>query len=362
MLRAMSTSERRGFGLDVGTMLLWLVLGPLLLMGSSVLLVTATSTGRQFLQGVLADERVQALIGTTGMAGLLREAVLLRLTNPLTYLLVAVLITLLWYLLQRSWVVEEKALGKDEQACSFSYLVAAVAFLLTLVVEVVYLRDLFMTRMNTVFKLYYQAWVMMAVAAAFGAYYMVGRGAPKTSRAAALGRYVWATALLGLVLAGMVYPVLAIPNKAGDFEGEATLDGMAFLEIARPDDYAAIRWLQENVYGISYIVESSGGSYSDSAFISAFTGLPTVLGWDFHEYQWRGSTQESSKREPEVAKIYQSADSQQVLALLDKYDVDYVYVGPVEKRKYSMQSGAGQRFERFLTKVYDEGAVRIYRR
>ena len=49
-------------------------------------------------------------------------------------------------------------------------------------------------------------------------------------------------------------------------------------------------------------------------------------------------------------------------SLLDKYDVDYVYVGPVEKRKYNMQPRAAERFDRFLTLVYDEGAVQIYQR
>jgi uncharacterized membrane protein len=154
--------------------------------------------------------------------------------------------------------------------------------------------------------------------------------------------------------------VLAIPNKAGDFKGIPTLDGMAFLQNVRPDDYAAMMWLQENVSGIAYIAESTGGSYSDSAFVSAFTGLPTILGWDFHQFQWRGNTVESGKRQPEIARIYQSADSEEVLTLLDKYDVEYVYVGPVEKRKYELPPHVVERFERFLIKIYDGGGVSIY--
>lgn len=347
---SLSAEERRGFWLDIANPLLWMVLGPVLLMALAVVSVMATSAGKEFLRGVLADERVAALIGSTGVAGLLRQALMMRLTNPWTFLLIALSIALLWYLIQRSWKVEVGA------ASLFVYLIAGVAFLLTLAVEFVYLRDLFGTRMNTVFKLYYQAWVMMAIAAAFGSYYILGR------RGLSMGRYVWLVGFAALVLAGTIYPVLAIPNKAGDFKGQPTLDGMAFLQNVRRDDYAAIKWLQENVSGIAYIVESTGGSYTDAAFVSAFTGLPTVLGWDFHQYQWRGNAIESGKRQPDIAQIYQSADSGQVLTLLDKYDIKYVYVGPVERRKYELAPHIAERFGRFLTKVYEGGAVSIYER
>jgi YYY domain-containing protein len=328
----------------------------------AVLSVAATSAGRQFLRGLLENEQVKALIGSAGMMGLVREAVLRRFGNPWTFLLLVVLLALLWSLLQHSWRRGTSETSSPELAALFVYLIAGVAFLLTLAVEFVYLRDLFGTRMNTVFKFYYQAWVMMAIAAAFGSYYLLGRSDSSVSRKSALGRYVWLVAFAGLVLAGMIYPVLGIPNKAGDFKGKPTLDGMAFLQSVRADDYAAIQWLQRNVQGMAYIVEATGGSYSDSAFASAFTGLPTILGWDFHQYQWRGNTVESGKRQPDIAQIYQSTDSKQVLALLDKYDVEYVYVGPVEKRKYELPPNASARMERFLELVYEGGEVRIYRR
>jgi len=331
-------------------------------MALAVLSVMVTSRGKQFLQDVLADERVRELISGTGVVGLLRQAVLMRLTNPWTFLLLAVLIASLWYLIQRFGQGEPAARATEERALLFVYLISGVAFLLTLVVEFVYLRDLFGTRMNTVFKLYYQAWVMMAIAAAFGSYYILGRRRPSLRGAVALGRYAWLVAFIGLVLVGMVYPVLAIPSKAGNFKGKPTLDGMAFLQNVRADDYAAMNWLQANVPGIAYIVEATGGSYSDASFVSAFTGLPTVLGWDFHQYQWRGNTIESGKRQPDIAQIYQSTDVGQVLSLLDKYNIEYVYVGPVEKRNYELPPHVAERFGRFLEKVYEGGGVSIYRR
>jgi len=360
--RATAAGQRRRLLLDLASPLLWLIVGPLLLMGLAVAMVTLTPSGKQFLQGVLANEQVQALMRNRGVAGLLQQEVLRRLGNPWTFLLITLILAGLWYLLQRSWQSDSSGKAEGDSALLFAQLIAGVAFLLTLVVEFIYLRDLFGTRMNTVFKFYYQAWVMMAISAAFGAYYIVGRERAGQSRGLRLARGTWTLTFLLLVAAGMIYPLLAIPNKAGGFSGEATLDGMAFLQNARPDDYEAIRWLQENVSGMAYIVESSGGSYTDAAFVSAFTGLPTILGWDFHQYQWRGNTIESGKRQPDIAQIYQSTAPDQVLALLDNYDVTYVYLGGVERRNYGISPQAEERLARFLEVVYQRGGTTIYQR
>jgi len=378
----LSSRERRRVPLDLLTRFLWLVAGPLFLMLMSVLLVLVTSAGKQFLQGLLSDERVKALVGGRGVLGLLRQAVLMRLTNPWMFLLVAAAVVGLWYLVERSWQgrLPEASIPRSGQgepegeetelAPLFAYLVAGAAFLLTLAVEFVYLRDSFGTRMNTVFKFYYQAWVMMALAAAFGCYYLLGRQKPVKAPAKVspqamgplLARGAWAMVLVVLVLIGLVYPVLGIPSKAGDFRGQPTLDGMAFIKNVRGDDYAAMKWLQANVPGLAYIVESTGGSYTETAWVSAFTGLPTVLGWDFHEYQWRGNSTEANKRRPDILQIYQNTDPQQVLHLLDEYNVEYVYLGPVEQDKFELQPNVGERLSRFLEKVYEGGSVSIYRR
>jgi len=364
----MPAEERRRFPWDILNWFLWLVAGPLLLIVLAALSVTVTTNGKQFLQGLLADERVKALVGSSGILGLIRQALLMRLTNPWTFLLVALCIACLIYLLLRSW--NAKADGAEsEAATAFAYLMAGTAFLLTLGVEFVYLRDSFGTRMNTVFKFYYQAWVMMGLSAAFGVYYLLAGSRKKleggevpAARRVDLRRGLWAVPVVALVLIGLVYPAVGIPSKAGDFKGEPTLDGMAFIKNVRGDDYAAMKWLQENVKGMAYIVESTGGSYTETSWVSAFTGLPTILGWDFHEHQWRGNSTEANKRRPDIAQIYQNQDANQVLALLDKYDVQYVYLGPVERSKYELPPNVGERLGRFLERVYEGGSVSIYRR
>ena len=103
-----------------------------------------------------------------------------------------------------------------------------------------------------------------------------------------------------------------------------------------------------------------GDDYSAYGRISASTGLPTVLGWKFHEHQWRGSTGPFQGREKQVEQIYRSADPEQVLALLDTYDIRYVYVGARERDKYG--DGQFDKFSSFLQPIFQEEDVVIYER
>jgi len=164
------------------------------------------------------------------------------------------------------------------------------------------------------------------------------------------------------VAGGLVYPPAALLSRAGASAGPATLDGTAYLAWADPSDYAAIQWLQRNVPGNPVIVEASGGSYSQFGRISENTGLPTLLGWDFHEMQWRGSYDEQRRRQADLDTIYRSTDNATVLSLLRQYGVTYVYVGPLEVEKYGRPDRAGlDKFAGFMDIVYQQNGVAIYR-
>jgi len=163
--------------------------------------------------------------------------------------------------------------------------------------------------------------------------------------------------------AGLIYPALAIPARAREYGGSPTLDGAAYLAETQPDDYVAIAWLNENVNGAPVILEAPGDHYRAYAYegrVSAHTGLPTLLGWAGHEHQWRGHYDEQARREPDIETLYTSVDPDEVLTLLDRYDIRYVYVGPLERARYPAAGLA--KFTEFMEVVYDTGTVTIYRR
>jgi len=160
----------------------------------------------------------------------------------------------------------------------------------------------------------------------------------------------------------LVYPVMAIPSKAGEFRGPATLDGTAYLRAYLPDDAAGIAWLQANVRGAPVVLEANGGSYTDAARVSAQTGLPTLLGWGGHELQWRGNYDEPGQREPVIQKIYTTTDQAERDSLLARYDVKYIFVGRLERDRFRLNDAALARWAESYDVVFSQGETRIFRR
>jgi uncharacterized membrane protein len=163
-----------------------------------------------------------------------------------------------------------------------------------------------------------------------------------------------------LICAGLIYPALAIPERADEQGDEVTLDGAAYLAKSRAADYAAISWLNEYVGDAPVILETPGGGYAYEGRVSAHTGLPTVLGWAGHEHQWRGTYDEQSRRQEDIKTLYSSVNQEEVLTLLDKYDIRYVYIGPLEREQYPVEGLS--KFADLMDTVYDSGGVVIYKR
>jgi YYY domain-containing protein len=238
------------------------------------------------------------------------------------------------------------------EVSGFVLLLLATGALLVLSVEFVYIKDHFGTRMNTVFKFYFQAWILWSIG---GAYVLA-----TFIRRAGVGRSVVVGIAAALICAGLIYLALAIPKRAGEQGDEVTLDGAAYLDRDRAEDFAAISWLNEHVGDAPVILETPGGGYAYEGRVSAHTGLPTVLGWAGHEHQWRGSYDEQSRREEDIEALYSSVNVEETLTLLDKYDIRYVYVGPVERERYSAEGLA--KFAGMMSVAYESAGVVIYER
>ncbi len=267
--------------------------------------------------------------------------------------------------LLRSRASAEASMHQGALALTFALAIAAMAFLLIMGPELFRILDLFGNRMNTVFKLSYQAWALFAVVGAFALYHLVSRidGMNPAMRLAAYG---WAGVLAVGVLVSFYYiPAAAYTKSSGPY-GNATLDGLAYVEAANPSERSGIEWLRENAGADDRIVEAVGDSYSDYGRISSSTGIPTVLGWPLHEQQWRGSREPFEGREEDVRTLYRTANPDEARGILDKYKITYVIVGPRELAKYgsdglSKFKELGELVSPGSSDSIDQGEMLIYR-
>ena len=249
----------------------------------------------------------------------------------------------------------------QERMTVFPLLLVMVALYLLMGAELYFLVDLFGNRMNTIFKVYYQAWLLLALAGAYGIYYWQAH-APLRNPVSRLAHYGWTGVAALAIIASLYYPVGAVLERTGllhpgETLADNTLNGLAFVKDTDPDEYAAIAWLRtQDSHGI--IVEAVGADYSSYGRVSGSTGIPTILGWKGHELQWRGTSKLFDGREETVAEIYQSPNPSRVRGLLERYDVQYVYAGRREQISYGKTQLGG--FPDLLRTVYQQGNVTIY--
>ena len=230
-------------------------------------------------------------------------------------------------------------------------------------------------RMNSVFKFYIQVWVLLGVGSAYLLWRLV-----HDARRGGLGwrSGAWTVALVALLLGASVYPVLGTRARLADrFYGQTTpltLDGTAYVEgtvyrdhegdIDLEADFEGIRWLRENVQGSPIVLEGHTPTYRWGSRISVYTGLPTVVGWEWHQEQQRWDYRHQvGLRIEDVERLYSTAGRQEALSLLRKYEVSYIYVGPLERLYYPARGL--DKFDRMvgaaLDRVFQTDQVSIYR-
>lgn len=205
-------------------------------------------------------------------------------------------------------------------------------------------------RLNTVFKMYLQNWILWGVCAGYIVFLFRDHFAQKKA---------WGVAAVLLILLVSIYPVLATIGKSGGFLGVPELDGTAYVKKEHPQDYEAILWFM-NLSGNPVIIQAPGELYTWNTAITTFTGLPTVIGWAGHELNWRfPKRSEIDLRWSDVGRMYTSGDIREVKALLTKYNVSYVYFGEAEAKRF----GNPRLFEEntdMFEKVFEFGDAVIY--
>ena len=221
--------------------------------------------------------------------------------------------------------------------------------------ELLYVRDEFdgsdLYRMNTVFKLDYQAWLLLGLGA-IGAVAWRAEWLPRR-----LGRWAFALVAAAAVVAAAVYPIAGTYARKGGFDASPTLDGLGWLRDRAPGDPGAIAWLDDHAPAGSVVLEAVGDDYSAFGHgrISTFTGLPTVLGWPGHERQWGHDV---GARADEVRQAYAGSSAAIARPVLERYDVRYVVVGPLERTDYG-DAGAAK-WSELGRRVYSRDGTEIW--
>ena len=271
-------------------------------------------------------------------------------------------------------------IGGEASAVAFLCLAFAVALLAAC--EVFYIRDFYggaLRRMNTVFKFYYQAWLLLAIAApqlALWVWTLVGDlrkntlGAigPEAANVVSFARRGlmawWAVLAVGMAF----YPVHVVGLRTNRLGGASVVDGMDWMRRYHPDDLAAAKWLTENAQNDAdtrapVVLEATGGAYSEYARIATQTGFPTVLGWDQHERLWRGESAgaEVERRKQDVERFYRNGSGPEAREVLERYGVSFVVKGYLEAQAYAGPGldelddpGSG------LMEVFRQGATVVY--
>lgn len=215
----------------------------------------------------------------------------------------------------------------------FGVILGLCAIGLVLIPELVYVRDIYENgnaRANTMFKLTYQAYIMFGILMGYAVFRLLTISRQKILKICA-----------GVGLFFLLWTVGYFGNSVKAWFGEVWnpekyqgLNALTFLETDFPEDAAAIRWLKENIEGAPVVLEANGDSYTGYERVSATTGLPTILGWYVHEWLWRNNVEDVNAKSADVETIYTSSEAGTVKALLEKYEVSYIFVGSKEREKY----------------------------
>ena len=232
-------------------------------------------------------------------------------------------------------------------------------------------------RMNTLFKYYLEVWVFMAIAAAYMLWRLASFWLDRLDFRRPGPGIAWTVVLVLLIVSSGIYTFMGTRDRIADrfVDLPPTLDGTAYMANAehweREEflplrwDMEAIEWIQDNVEGSPVVLEAHMEQYRWGGRIANYTGLPTIIGWPWHQTQQRFAYREQiDQRARHVELIYETTDVDRAVELMKRYGVSYVVVGDLERLNYGARGIS--KFEEMkksglLSKVYANAQTSIFR-
>ena len=264
----------------------------------------------------------------------------------------------------------------------FPLILALVAFGLTIFCEFFFLADHYKgggyERMNTIFKLYTNVWLLLGVTAVYSVYFI-----NKLLINTPGWKFFWKIVVGLFITAGLFFPLGATGERIRNCRNTPhlpyTLDGIEYISHRPPenqwiewswdqDDWQAIEWINNNITGQPVLLEAGnmgnhdGGesqAYHWASRVATFTGLPILIGWANHEAGWRNDWKEPGERKKDTELLYRTTNLNAAIHLLNKYDIRYVYIGKIERDRYPSEGLV--KFNQLGELVYSDGPVEIWK-
>lgn len=249
-----------------------------------------------------------------------------------------------------------------------------VGIMLLIAPEIFYVRDIYTggyLRSNTMFKFAFAAFIILSTTMIYSITRLIFFTNKKGRNS-----IVFLVIAIGFAIDLLIpahYTMVSLKQRSGDLKREnyKTLDGTAYIQTFTSrymnDTYtgnlmpymACVEWFNGNVEGSPVICEAYGDSYTDNCIISAYTGLPTVFGWQTHEWLWRfhgivNKETDILESDPErdvwklyitprhndVDILYLSSYAPDVQSIINKYQIEYIVIGDLERFRYGHDNSA----------------------
>lgn len=245
---------------------------------------------------------------------------------------------------------------------------SVVAFIMIIAPEIFYVRDIYTSgylRANTMFKFTFAAFIIFGLVIAYAVtrMFIIVKKDGKLSNVT----FIFGLVCCVLLLIPANYSLVSLSQRCGEItlDNYKTLNGLAYIEEYTSSDAliyengnlaeygACAQWFNENVEGQPTICEAYGYSYSDNCIISSYTGLPTVCGWQTHEWLWRfhGILDEESDtlvsdpnhdiwnlfltpRHTDITTLYTTNDPSVARSMVYRYGIEYIVCGDLEFKAF----------------------------